>query len=190
MKKGLFLFKTNPLLYLAEIPAIALLCIAIAYNGTVDVVFRLYPLIIAMIAAIIFIFVFLFRAVYLRYDEIKDIGPFTNRDKVIIKKDNTLVLKKEKRSRVKIELFGDHGLEPIYSWTKHGAREDIRLFRGAAIGGISTIKKILLYLGVEKSDFDSILHSESFTKEYESLLLTSETANGELKISVKFTETI
>ena len=190
MTKGLFLFRTNPLLYLSEIPPIFLLIVAIMHNGASKAVLKLFPLIFLMIAVIIFIFIFLFRGVYLRYDEIKDVGRFTNRDKVIIKKDQTLVIKKEKHGRLKLELYGDHGLPPIYSWTKNEKREDIRLYRGAARGGGGTIKKILKYFGVSESDCEAILKSDEFEGEYQSVNISSLVCDGVKTVKIKFTETI
>ena len=56
---GVFLLSTRMRMYLTEIPIIALMAAAIHFNGTADGWAKLYPLIIACGAGIVFIYIYL-----------------------------------------------------------------------------------------------------------------------------------
>ena len=66
--KKITLFGTGWLMYLTELPLIALLLICINYNSGVETVFKLYPLIFALTGGIIFIFIYLYRTIDISYD--------------------------------------------------------------------------------------------------------------------------
>lgn len=188
--KSLFLFCTKPWLYLSEIPPITLLVLAIAYNDVSDAVGALIPLILLMIFFIVFFFVFLFRAVIIKPDEIRKIGAFTDRDKVIVKKDMTLVLTLLRRGRIRIELFGTNDSTPVYPWLANSPTHELCTFRARVNGKKRVAKKILSYYSVETEHFDEIFSANDFERELSDVKISASTSEDGRKIGIRFLKTI
>ncbi len=190
--KKLSLFCTNYLMYLTELPVILLLIISIKYNSGVDATFQLYPLIIALIGVAVFILIYLFRVISISTDMIKAIGPFSSREKAIIKEDKLLVLTSLPRGKVKIELFGTNEKPPELDWAVNEDREnlEINLFRERCMGGGRAIRRVLKYFAVPESDIDAIFTEDKFKKSYKSYDISAEKRNEIREVKIKFTETI
>ena len=87
--KSIILNCTRPWLFLTEVPPAILLLVSIAYNGYADGLLKLYPLMAAMIASMVFIFLYFFRLIIIKSDEVRQIGKFSSQEKAILKKDKT-----------------------------------------------------------------------------------------------------
>ena len=190
MIKSLFLFCTKPWLYLSEIPPIIILILAITYNGVSDAVGGLIPLILLMIFFIGFFFVFLFRAVIIKPDEIRKIGVFTDRDKVTVKKDMTLVLTLLRRGRIRIELFDTNDSTPVYPWLANSPTHELCTFRARVNGKKRTAKKILLYYSVGAEHFDAIFSESPFECELSDVKISAENTENGRNIKIRFLKTI
>jgi hypothetical protein len=190
MIKSLFLFCTKPWFYLSEIPPIILLVLAIMYNDDSEELVGLVPLILLMIFFIVFFFLFLFRAVIIKSDEIRKIGVFTDKDKVIIKKDMTLSLTLLKHRRIKIELFGTNDSTPVYPWLLNSPTHELCMFRSNVVGAKGTVKKILRYFSLEEMLFEELFGNTPFKKELSDLSLSTEDTDDGRKINIKFLKTI
>ena len=66
MKKK-YLFCTNPLMYLTEVPPIVLFIIALRYNKYSESLAGFYPLMIFLGLVTVFIFIYLFRMISLSF---------------------------------------------------------------------------------------------------------------------------
>jgi hypothetical protein len=189
--KSVYLFCSRLWVYLTEIPVMILLWVTLSYNGESDDVFKFYPLIIFLSAAIIFIFVYFFRVISISCDEIRFHGLFSSKDSALISEGKTLALELSKAKTLKIMLFEDAGKEPAFEWMKAEdvIHRDICMFRGRAIGGAGTAKKILRFYGVpEESAKDVTLNGFSYEDENVKI---STLNDGELAtIKIKFKKTI
>ncbi len=189
MKKKKYLFCTNPLMYLTEIPPILLLIVCMIYNtGEGDG--NLYPLIIFLILVIIFIFIYLFRYMTVSYEEIRCKGLFSSHDAAIINKDKTLILTIHPGMRLRVALFGNDGQPPMFDGLRGEPSIDIFLFRAKAFGGKRNVASLLRYFDVPAEDIKCALYDEQFSMEYELVSLEAEHKEDIREIRVKFKETI
>ena len=159
MKKFTLLSRTRARALLNLLPSTALMTLSIIFNNKVDTLVKLYPLIIFMGGITVFIALFLFRVIYISNEEIRMLGPFTSRDRAIIKKDTSLVLTLTEKGRVKVELFGEDDGEPVFDWVKEDGRElsPLCLFREKVYGGIPAMRRVLRFLDIGKDDIDRLL---------------------------------
>ena len=189
--KKIFLSATSPLMYLTEIPLIAVLIFAFIHTDSAGGAVGLYPLIVALICGIAFIFIYLFRVVIISFDEIRIIGPFTSKDRAIINKGKTLILTIRKRRGVKVTLFGNDGQRPALDWAsgEDYVPVDINLFRERVIGKRGAVLKVLYYFGVEKEKAQAIFSAGEVysTKELDVSVIDRE---GERDIRILFKETL
>ena len=86
MKKFTLLSHTKARTYLNLLPSVAIMILAIIFNNKADGLLKLWPLIIFMGGITIFLGLFLLRILYISVEDIRMIGPFTSRDKSVIKK--------------------------------------------------------------------------------------------------------
>ena len=189
--KGIYFFSTKLRVYLTELPLIALLVFAIIFNDKADTLFKLYPLITALILGIIFIFIYFLRFVKISTDEVRCIGLFTSRDSTALKKDRRLVITLKKHKRLLVEVFAI-GEAPLLDWVNPEEYRDseLNVFRAKTLGAKRSAKKLLSYFDIDESDFEKILDGESFEKEYEAITLFAITGENGKVISLKFNETI
>ncbi len=154
--KNLLFLSTKPMLFWVEVPPIILLIPTVMFNSGVKTLMKLYPLMLALSALIIFFVFYLFRAVSISKKEIKCIGPFSSKDSSKIKSGRTLVITVMKRKRLKLELFGknDDG-EGSYAWLKNEEPCEINLFRASINGGVKTAEKIIRYFDNDKNTVSS-----------------------------------
>lgn len=191
--KKIYLFCTNPAIYLIELPVIILLALAIMYNGNSDKPTKLYPLIIFLIFIFIFIFVYFFRAISISFEEIRYHGLFSGRDHATINKDKELIITTVSRTRLKVELFGNDGTAPELDFIKKGEEfvpMDIYLFRGKSLGSGRTVRKILTYFEVPADDVELFLNSDLHFAEYEFVNVKSIKKEEQTEIRIKIKETV
>ena len=189
--KKVHLFISPLFMYLTELPLVVLLIAAIIFNDNAAGIVKLYPLIIVVSAAIIYIIVFLFRMVVISTDEIRAIGLYSSRDKAIINKGKTLILTLKESGRLIVTLFGNDGERPALDWASKEdyVPMDINLFKERVEGRARSCKRILNYFNVPKEDISDIMSLDSFEKEYDGISVRAE--SGEARtIYIKFNETL
>ena len=190
--KPIYLFSTRLRTYWVLAPMVVLLYLCVHFNDSTDALLKLYPLIIFTILAIIFTMVYLFRVVELSYCEIKYIGLFSSRDSVIITEGKTLVIDILDKKKISIKLYGNEGYNPDIKWLQNddGTVPDICLFRGKTYGKTAPIIKILSYFGVNSSDFEDILNTYGFEKQYKNVTVTTLTELEHKQIRIRMDKTI
>lgn len=189
--KKIFLFASNPWVYLIEIPPILLLILAIKFNSGVDTLMKLYPLIVLSSALIIFIAVYFFRGVVIGFDELKAIGPFSSRDKAIIAKDKSLVITILPKRRLRIELFGDGSdLAESCKWLQNDTSSNINLFRAKANGGKRCARRILKFFGVSQECFEKLIEKDGYTEDFGDITVSSDTQNEAKTVKIEFKNTL
>ena len=189
--KSLFLFSTKVQYFLGEIPVIGLLIASILKNEDSKTALKLYPLIIGSAAAAIFIALYFFRAVTISYSEIKHIGLFSRREKAMINAGKTLIINEMKRGKIKVVLFGNNGLPPIYSdpETEEVKPVDIHLFDGKVLGKSYTAKRILRFFSLSPDEAEALWNTDTeITLDF--LKATSTTSETGREISLYFTKTV
>lgn len=176
---------------MGEIPVVGLLIASILKNEDSHSALKLYPLIIGSAAAAIFIALYFFRAVTVSYTEIKHIGLFSRREKAMINEKKTLIITEMKRGRLKIVLFGNNGLPPIYAdpEAEESLPVDIHLFDGTVLGRGRAIKRILRFFSLSDTEAEELLSRES---EISLDFLTATSSFGEdgREIRLYFTKTV
>lgn len=177
-----------------ELPVILLLLFAWNMNGAVEGALKLYPLIIFLMALIVFIPIYFFRIIEISYQEIRSIGWFSNRDSAQINEGKTLRIQLLPRGKIKLYLVGHDGEYAGFDWLKPGDDEDcprdITLYRGTAFGGKGAVKSVLAYFDVSKEDYDAILGTERVAYEYENVSVSAETSEGGREISIRVNVTL
>ena len=179
--------------YLIEIPIIILFAIAFYYNQYSEELTKLYPLLIFLGAAFLFILVYFFRAISLSFEEVRYHGFYSSRDHAEINEGKELIFTLEKGRRLRIELFGNDGKAPELDWINADGNYkplDIFLFRGKAIAGKRRLISILKYFGVDETDAVSLFEKESFKGDYEFVSLSSELKEEKTVIKLKMKETV
>ncbi len=187
--KKIYLSAISLKMLLTELPLIILLTLSIIFNNSAPAPFRLYPMIIIISAAIIFILIYLFRVVVISREEIKIIGPYSSRDKVIINKGKTLILTLKKRGGLTVSLFGSEG-RPALDWAAGDdfVPMEITLFKERTYAGRSGVKKILRYFDVPLAE--EIANGKDGSFEYKDYTVNAVTEDGKRTIEIKFTNTI
>ena len=191
MKKA-YLLCTRLWVFWVEIPLAFLLYVACKHNESVPVLLKLYPLIIADIAAMIFAVIFFFRILKLSYSEIKYIGLFTSRDSAMINEGKRLVIKRFSHGRLGFVLMG-HDEMAGFDWLKPGdedASAEIALFRGKAFGGDGAIRRILRTYGVKAADVEYILTEDGFCSSYTNVTVTTAHKEDGNEIEIRFDRTV
>ena len=189
--KSVVLFSTRWLMYLTELPIILLLAAAICFNGGAPSPLKLYPMIIACCAGIIFIFIYLLRAIIINNEKIRSFGPYSTKESCIINKGKTLVLTTRPHSKIKIEVFG-YDDTPAFDWIdKNDAEAQYsNLYRDFAVGGKRTIARVLRYFGASEAHINSALSDSDFEYEYPAFILKKSSSDDGDKYSIEFTKTV
>ena len=189
--KSVIIIGTKWQMYLTELPIIALLAVAIYFNKSAEGTVKLYPLIFACSAAVIFIFIYLMRAVIITNERVRSFGPFSSKESSIINEGKTLVLTTRPHTKLKIELFG-YDSAPTFDWMQNGQQElpYLNLYRDTAVGGSGTVRRVLKHFGVPKEDIDEVLSAKGFTREYDAFLLKKTQNDESESYSLEFTKTI
>ena len=189
--KGLFFFSTKLRMFISEIPIIILLALAIRYNPMVQTPMKLYPLIIACIAGIIFIIIYLFRAIVISNEEVRSIGLFSSRDRSIINRDKTLVLTLRPRHKIKVELFGIDDA-PGLDWID---KEDVEkrytnIYRDITVGGTRAVRRTLVYFGLSSEEIDELISKEKMHIENDDIRVRKEKTEHGDTYSIYFKKTL
>ncbi len=187
--KSIFLISTKAAMYLTELPIIFLMAVAIYFNDGAEGWAKLYPLIIACGAIIVFIFIFLLRAVIISFEEVRSYGPFSSKDRAVISKGKVLTLTLKKRRKIKVELFG-YDDAPMLDWAKNQGARYANLYRDVAIGSTGSIRKILSFFGFDKEQINALTKGENTSVQIYGIIAKSATDNGERVYSLEFTETL
>ena len=189
--KSVYFFSSRLWVYLTELPIFILLAVAIAYNGQSEETFRHYPLIVFLILAAAFIFVYFFRFISVSTDEIRYHGIFSSRDSALITEKKTLVLTLDKHRKMRLDLFGDAGEEPIFDWMKAEdvIHRDICIFRGKAIGGNGAALRLLKYFALDNDALDGCFE-DGFSYGDERISISTSAEDKITKIEIKFKITI
>ena len=190
MSKKKYLFSTNPLMYLTEIPVVGLFLVTLYYNSLTESKIALLPLLIFLGLAFMFIAIYLFRYVSLSLEELRTRGWFSSRDSAVITKDKTLILTKLPKNKIKIELFGNDGKPPMYPGLQDEPSIDIFLFRAKAIGTKASLASIMAFYTIPTDGITSALSEDSFSAEYELVTLSASRIEDIREIRIKFKETI
>ena len=190
--KSIFLFSTKLHCYWTEIPIILLMTLTVHYNENSQALLKLYPLIVFCAVAMVFVMLYFFRGIQISYDEIKHIGLFSARDTAIINEGKTIILDLLKGGRLNVTLFGNDGVTAGLDWLKsEGTPTDIALFKGKAIGGKHTVGRVLEYFNVESDAIEKLIQDkDDVTAEYEICTVSSETVDGNKRISIRINKTI
>ena len=190
--KPIYLFASRLRSFWVLLPMSIVLTLSLKYNDSTQTLLKLYPLIVFMIGAIAFTFVYFFRFISISYSEIKYIGRFTSRDSVSINEGKTLVIDILNKGRVAVKLYGNEGYNPEIKWLTNDSGEagDICLFRGRAYGNEGVAIRILMHLGVNEEDLDRILSEDGFKSTYENVTVTSLTEDSHRQIKIRFDKTV
>ena len=180
-----FLFCSKLRVYLTEVPVLILLAIALRYNESSDELLKLYPLVIFLSLAVIFIAVYFFRAILISNSEIRLIGAFSSQDSADIAKDRMLTLTPVGGHSIRVELIGGADEEPAFEWMReeNSAHRDISLFRGKAIGGTGAIRRVLAHFGMPEGDSFS---EDGYSFENDNVIISTEVKDGNNVYVIKF----
>ncbi len=187
--KFVFLFSTKLRFFISEIPLIFLYVLAVMRNKYSTGVMKLYPLQLGLLFLILFIGVFFFRGIKITQSEIRDVGRFSPLFKAIINKDKTLILTLKNSGKLRVVLFGNDGIPPLYSSEEDATPMDIELFTGKTLGSRRTLKRILRFFGTDDADTERFVSGE-FSKSYENTEVTSRCLEGAHEIRILFTKTV
>ena len=190
MKKKKYLFSTNPLMYLTEIPPLALMIVAIYFNSGAVGNKKLYPLIIFLALVMIFIFIYLLRYIKITEEELRCCGPFSSHDAAIINKDKTLILTMRGKNRLRVALYGNDGMPPMFEGLRDEPSIDIFLFRARAFGGRRSVISVMTYFGIPVEDAVKAVSEERFVGDYTDYELTAERIEDIREIRIKFKTTL
>ena len=190
--KPIYFYASRFLAYWVLLPLSVVLMLAISFNSVTEGLYKLYPLIISSIGAIIFTFVYLFRFISVSYSEIKYIGRFTSRDSATITEGNSLVIELCEKNKVSLRLYGNEGYDPDIKWLTHedGEDGDICTFRGKAYGGRRVAVRLLSYFGVDDGDIDAIFENDGYTNTYENVTVSTFTEHTHKHIKIRFDATV
>lgn len=192
MKNGVILLKMRLWAFLTELPPIILLLVCIRNNSSANGLFKLYPLILVLMALIIFLSFYFFRLCEVSWEEIRDIGLFTRRDDAIITEGTALsVLITPKRGQIKLVLLGK-SVNAGFDWVKPtDTPPELPMYRGNVYGGERAAKKLLSYFGAEDDgDIEAILGNSDFRKDYRYSTVTAESTDEGRLIRIDINETL
>ena len=172
--KKIYLFCTRLFAFWVELPLALVFVVSIIYNQHAEGTFKLYPLIILSLGAMIFFAIYFFRVIEISYAEIRYIGRFTSRDSAMINEGKTHVLTLSGFGKVDIELRGNDGPSELnLAFDEEDGDMEYRLFRGHAFGGVGTVKKVLSYFGVDAASAEKYLRGDFHEGDYEFVSVSS-----------------
>ena len=172
--KKVIISATKLRMFLCVIPLVFLLVVCIINNEAITTPGKLYPLIIATIAGIIAMILYLLRGVRITAEEIRSIGLFSSKDSAVIKKDRTLSITLRPKGKLRVELYGRDDA-PGLDWlkaTEKGEFDEVNLYRDIAVGSDKTVGRVLGILSLDRSDISEILKSDKFDREYPDFRIT------------------
>lgn len=187
MKKHLWLSSTKWGFFLLELPLIAWFVLAWQANATATGALRYYPMLVAVAGIIVLVFLFFLRLVKCSYDEIRTVGRFSTRDRVILCAGKTLTLTLRPHGYVGIDVYGHDGEVAALEWLRDTAPTDIRQLHTRAVGGAACLLRILAFYKIEGYDAEALLHScEPYRFTCEQAELSAETVNERRTVHARF----
>jgi hypothetical protein len=119
------------------------------------------------------------------------IGVYSSKDSREINAGKTLKLILKKGRRLDTELWGIDE-KPNFDWIDKSTKseEETNLFRERAVGSEKSIKRVLSFFGVPKSDFDLIFAKDPYEKQYENVFVRSELSDKDRVVSIKILTTL
>lgn len=191
MKKKIILSSTAWWAFWVELPLIALLVWAMSVNVHVEGDLKLYPLIIVIIAAIIFAAIFLIRLVEISTSEIKAIGRFSSRDTAIINKGKRLNLKLIAHGKLSLILYGKDEM-PGFDWLKpeEGDGGELPLFRAKVYGAGRAAAAVLRFYGASSAQIPALLSGELSEVSSDDITIRSTIKDDEVEIDIIFNDTV
>ena len=189
--KSVILFSTKWLMYLTELPIALLLAAAICFNGGAPSPLKLYPLILACIGGMVFIFIYLLRAIIINNEKIRSFGPYSSKESAVINKGKTLVFTTRPHTKLKIELFG-YDETPAFDWIDRVEREAqyTNLYRDFAVGNSRTVGRVLSHFGLSRDDINRAISEPELSLEYPAFTLKKSVSDEGERFSLEFTKTI
>ena len=189
--KKFFLFSTKLYYFWTLLPPVALLIISIRFNNAADGVFKLYPLILLTIGAIVFIILYFLRGIILSLDDARCVGLFSKKEYTRYEKDHYLKLTELGHGRLLIEVYGHPNADVIgFDWYKSDSSAEINLLRAKANGNRKTVEKIIRYYGFDQEEAARFIKDNEYTAETRDVIASS-TINEETKritVSITFKE--
>ena len=187
--KRISFFSTPFYMYLTEVPFVIILVLAIIYNPYAEGMAQLYPLMAAMVAAIIFSNIFLYRAVSISRCRVRDVGRFSRRDFTTLSAGNSIRLVPMEQNRVRVYVYAEAGL-PELDWMRDQTTnpDEICTYRGRTQGGLCTVADTLSYFEVPTDEVEKIVSGADFNGDYpECRVSIHKTAEGrtEYRIELK-----
>ena len=178
-------------MYLTQLPILVLLVAALYFNGSAPSPVKLYPLIIACIGGIIFIFIYLLRAIIINNEKILSFGPYSSKESAVISKGKTLVFTTRPHTKIKVELFG-YDETPAFDWIDKtdAEKQYTNLYRDFAVGTSRTVGRVLSYFGVAREDIEKAISSKELTIEYPAFILKKDVSDEGERFSLEFTKTV
>lgn len=190
MNKKKILFCSKAWYFITEIPLLLFLYITCYYNFSSGEPWKLIPLILVLLATIIFIGIYFFRYISISYAEIRYHGLFSSRDSAVINKDKTLIITMLGGSNLSVELYGNDGRPPLYAGINSNTSVDIYLFRGRAIGGKKTVSSLLSFFEIDEAEIEKALYNDEMSFDNENISLTAKKKEDIREIRIKFKKTI
>ncbi len=188
-----YLFGTKLRFFWVIIPMLGTMSLALAYNSYADGLLKFYPLIVFLGGCVIFTVVYLFRVVGMSFAEVKTVGLFSSRERVMINEGRTLTLTLLPKKKLLVELYGNDGVIAELDWLRtdeDGKIPDINLFREKALGTKKTLAATLRFYGVPKDTAEKLLENGG---EYADELISvssAENEQGKTCISINFLKTV
>ncbi len=188
--KTLFFFGTKLYVYLIELPFIYLLILTLNHNSKTEGAFKLYPLIVFSILAMIFIAVYFFNAVTLNRVKIRQIGLFSSRDKVMINKGKSLVITYLSYNKLRLEIYDFQEFPSLNISREDFVPTESCIFRERIIGSNRTASKILRYFGATREQVDELIFQNEKSFSTKSSDFSTRIHEDRKQIKIKFNETV
>lgn len=188
MKKHLYLSSTKWGYYLFLLPLALWFALALYYNRYAEGALRYYPMLIAVAGMMVMVFLFFFRLVKLSYDEIRTVGRFSTRDRVILAEGKTLVITLRPHGMLGVDVYGHDGEVAALEWLRDTEPTDLRQLHTRAVGGAKALRRILAFYRVTGYDESALLDPAAapYTFAAECATLTAETVNERRTVRVRF----
>ena len=135
-----------------------LLCLI--YHPRTTTKIGLFPLEFAMLAVIAFTIMFFIRTVKISYEEVRVTGIFSDHDHMDMVLGRELILVKYPHNNLGIYVYGEDLSEESFWLLNEKPKEHI-LMRARAIGGDTSIKRTLLYFGLDEEQAQTLLSGET-----------------------------
>ena len=186
MKKRIYMTSTKWRYFLTELPLLLVLAIALYYNGRMTTVVRLYPMIVVFCGLILFDFLYFFRLVRFSYEDVRTVGRYSSRDKVLLVKDKTLVLTVLPHHKLRVEVIGCDEGTPTLAFIKDEDAQPFCQLRCKAVGGKASVLRLLSFYKIEGIDTAALFAQPPYSLATPMGTLTASTVNERREIRLTF----